>query len=40
VTGTVSVPAFSSRILLSCRCNNDGVCNNHETAATCVLDCG
>jgi len=40
VTGTVSVPAFSSRILLACRCNNDAVCNNHETAATCVLDCG
>jgi hypothetical protein len=40
VAGTATVPAFGSRILLSCRCNNDAVCNNHETAATCPADCG
>jgi parallel beta-helix repeat protein len=39
VAGVATVPAFGSRILLSCRCNNDAVCNNHETAATCPADC-
>ncbi|MBN1774476.1 MAG: right-handed parallel beta-helix repeat-containing protein [Deltaproteobacteria bacterium] len=40
VSGIVVIPAYGSRILVACRCNNDAVCNNHETAATCPLDCG
>lgn len=39
VSGTVTVPAYGSRILVACRCNRDAVCNNHETAATCPEDC-
>ena len=39
VSGEATVPAFSSRILLSCKCNNDSVCNNHETTESCARDC-
>ena len=39
VTGTLVVPAFSSNVLLGCMCNNDGACNNHETAESCSGDC-
>ena len=39
VSGTVIVPAFSSKVLVSCKCNNDGVCNNRETVASCSKDC-
>jgi parallel beta-helix repeat protein len=39
VSGTVTVPAFGSKLLLSCTCNNDGACNNRETAASCSGDC-
>jgi hypothetical protein len=39
VSGKVQLGAYESRILLTCFCNHDGVCNNHETSQTCNDDC-
>ena len=39
VDGQVVLPPYGSRILVSCRCNSDHACNNHETAESCPGDC-
>ena len=39
VTAAITLGAFESKILLSCFCNHDGVCNNRETAQSCGGDC-
>jgi hypothetical protein len=39
LASTVTLPAFSSQILLGCFCNRDGACNNRESAQSCPEDC-
>lgn len=39
VGGQVTLAPYSSKILLSCFCNNDYQCNNRETATSCPNDC-
>jgi len=39
VSGSFVLAPFSSKILLNCFNNNDGVCNNRETHTSAPLDC-
>lgn len=39
IGGSFSLPAFGSRVLLSCFDNVDGECNNHETHGTAPDEC-
>ncbi|MBI2341938.1 MAG: right-handed parallel beta-helix repeat-containing protein [Deltaproteobacteria bacterium] len=38
-SGNLTLKPFESRILLSCYCNYDYLCNNSENASTCPNDC-
>lgn len=39
VQGTLTLGPYESKILLACFCNEDGTCNNRETAESCPTDC-
>jgi len=39
ISGNINLTPFSSKILLSCFCNSDKMCNNNEDLESCPGDC-